>query len=297
MKMKEFRIPRYNVACMRKIALTVLMALFIASTLPCARGFCDGDDQWIARQKKLYLIKDHAGIDALLGEVNRRYPGFDERIRALALMRIDTPYRLGCLGEEKPPDKGPLFRLDEADCTVLVLTTTALAHGKTYRDARAMMKTLNYYNPPEVGDEVVNYRNRLHFTEERLHKCPCYNDITEELVPEKKLARVAITLNRKSDGSRLLDIPWERKVTVCYITSPGIDSSLMKKLPPVCGVAFIRKKYFAMGLAISHEGMILDGKWLVHADSRAGKVRKVNFLDYWSGNSDYFDGIVISKIL
>jgi hypothetical protein len=276
---------------------TILLALFALNMLLSSSGFCQNDDQWIAARKKLYLVRDQAAVDELLGEVHRRFPRFDDRLRALAYLRIDTPYRLGCLGEEKPPDKGPLFRLDEADCTVLVLTTTALAHGATFQSARDKMKVLNYYNPPHIGDEVVSFKNRLHFTEERLHGCPYYRDITAELVPGGELASVTLTLNRKSDGSRLLDIPWEKKVTIRYISSPQIDGALMKKLPSVCGVAFIRKKYFSLGLAVSHEGMIVDRKWLIHADSRAGHVRKIGFLDYWAQNSDYFDGILISRIL
>jgi hypothetical protein len=249
-----------------------------------------------AGESPFYTLKP-AQVTPVLAELHKCGHSFDERMKALALLRVGTPYLLGCLGEEVPPDKNPLFRTDVTDCTVFVLTTCAMAHKASYGEAREMMKFLNYHNPPVVGDRVVAYGNRLHFTYDRLHGNPCFQDITCEQLPPSKLAKVEITLNRKSDGTKLLDIPWERKVTARYIPSVEITPALLSGLPGVCNVGFVRKKNFSLGLVISHEGLIIDKKWLVHANSISKKVQKQDFLTYFGGNSDYFDGIIIAKIL
>jgi hypothetical protein len=267
--------------------LCILLVLAFKPALPaCADG----------AGKEFHLLRPDE-ITSRLGEIHRKYSTLEARLKVIAFSRVGTPYVLGCLGEETPPDTKPLFRVDETDCTVFVLTTAAMAHKPVYRDAREMMKELNYHNPPAVGQKVVTYQNRIHFTYDRLHCSPFFKDITMDLLPPSKLQKVAITLNRKSDGTKLLDIPWEKKVTGWYIPAREVTPPLLAKLPGVCNVGFVRKKNFALGLIISHEGLIIDNQWLVHADSRSKKVAKMDFLAYFNRNSDYFDGVVISKIL
>ncbi len=251
-----------------------------------------------AETPMLYTIKDKVRIDSLLADVHRRYGSIEERMKVLALMRIGTPYSGGCLGEEKPPDEGPLFRIDVTDCTVFILTNCAMAHQKSYKEARDMMKLINYYNPPLVGREVVSYNNRIHFTYERLHQSPYFKDISTELLPSSQCAKITLTLNRKSDGGKLIDIPWEKKVTALYIPSGAINKELFSKLPVACGVGFIRKKNFKLGVVVSHEGMIVDGKYLIHASSVNGRVEKTDFMNfYFTANPGYYDGILISRFL
>jgi len=40
--------------------------------------------------------------------------------------------------------------------------------------------------------------------------------------------------------------------------------------------------------------MVIDGCWLVDADSISKKVEKRKFLTYIRQNSDYFDGVIFS---
>ncbi|MHC9541474.1 MAG: N-acetylmuramoyl-L-alanine amidase-like domain-containing protein [Vulcanimicrobiota bacterium] len=266
----------------------IFISLLICSSFPVG----------CAEAPKLYTIKDRAKIDSILADVHSQYRSIEERMKALALMRVGTPYSGGCLGEEKPPDEGPLFRTDETDCTVFILTNCAMAHQKSYREARNMMKLINYYNPPRVGREVVSYNNRIHFTYERLHQSPYFRDISLELLPSSQCAKITLTLNRKSDGGKLLDIPWEKKVTAFYIPSSAINAELLSKLPAACGVGFVRKKSFKLGIVVSHEGMIVDRKYLIHANSILGRVEKTDFMNYYfTANPGYFDGILISRFL
>ena len=112
--------------------------------------------QWIDNQKKLYELSS-TEIDSLLEEVWQRFPEEEERLKTLAILRLGTPYQLGCLGEESGRDKDPIFRLDVTDCTAFILTNTALLLSKNLEEAREMMRFLNY----QPGEDIT-FENRLH---------------------------------------------------------------------------------------------------------------------------------------
>jgi hypothetical protein len=258
-----------------------------------AGSWAGGDpDGWLVRQKKLYQL-DRQGLERILAEVHRRYPDFQERLRAIALLRLGTPYKLGCLGEEKGRDPGPLFRVDQADCTVFVLTSSAMAHASTWEGARQMMVRLNYY----PGPNPVRYENRIHFTEDRLQTSPYFADITARVAPPTGLRTVSLTLNRKRDGGRLLEIAWEKRITTRFLPWDLVSPQVLERLPATAGVAFVRRKNFDLGLVVAHEGMVLDRRDLVHADSIAGQVRRVKLLDYLTENRGYFDGVLFYRFV
>ena len=107
-----------------------------------------------------------------------------------------------------------------------------------------------------------------------------------------------MTLNVKDNGSKLLELNWSRKIQLSYIPNNKINSKLLKKLPQVCGIAFVRKSYFKDGLAIAHEGILIDQKDLIHASYDAGKTTRVNLLEYYFGDGNLlFDGIMIYKFV
>jgi hypothetical protein len=250
---------------------------------------------WLETQPRLYRLTDHAALDHMLGELWSRYPNFEDRLRALALLRVGTPYKLGCLGEEKGRDTGPLFRIDEADCTVLVLTTDALAHAHNWQEARAMMRQLNYY-PVAAGQDPVRYDNRVHFTEDRITHTRWFHDITSALAPVASLQSSTLTLNRKQDGSKLLAVPFEKRLTLRWIPCDRLNAAMLDHLPKAAGVAFIRKKSFKLGVMISHEAMVIDRRTLVEADSIDKHVIATDLLGYVRKNSDWFDGVVFFTI-
>jgi hypothetical protein len=274
---------------MRIRIAALLLVLFAAP------AWCAPADGWLASAPKFYRIAhDRAAVDRLLGELQTRYPDFQQRLRAVALLRVGTPYVLGCLGEEKGRDKGPVFRLDESDCTVNVLTSSALAHARTWNQARTMMDVLNYY-PAAKGTDPVRFENRIHFTEDRLLSSRWFRIVTPPGVHQEA---VTLTLNRGQDGKRLIDIPWEKKVTLRWVAVARVTPAVLASLPKyVAGVAFVRKKLFPKGLAIAHEGMIVDRRWLVHADSIGKKTARVDFLDFLRKNSDWFDGVVFYEFV
>lgn len=267
--------------------------LLFASCLnaPAARDF-----EWVVKHEPFYRMKSR-DVDILLSRLHRIFPNFHDRLKAVALLQLGTPYERGCLGEEKPPDRDPLFRLDKTDCTVFVMISSALAHGKNLEEARELMKSINYH-PVKPDIDPVSYENRVHFTYDRITSSTYFQDITRDLLPPKSLVETHLILNKKSDGSRLLPINWEKEVTAYWIPAKCIGKELLQKIPSVvAGVGFIRKKNFSQGIIVSHEGMIIDREYLVHADSIKKRVLRTDFLKYLRQNSDYFDGVLIYEFL
>ncbi len=247
--------------------------------------------QWIEKQKKLYELTP-TEVDLLLKELWQRFPDKDERLKAIAILRLGTPYHLGCLGEESGRDKDPIFRLDTADCTVFVLTTAALLNSQNLEQAREMMKFLNYQPEKEIS-----FENRLHFTTDRNMVSPYFSDITEEIAGSSKIITRKVILNKvKTDGTRWIDIDWEKEIIIKYLPNEYITKEFLMDLPKSVGVAFIKENYFETGLDVVHEGLLFDGKLLIAASSIEKKVAAEDFCNYYfseDGSSPKFDGIVL----
>lgn len=282
-------------------------ALVIALTWLALRGAIatpPSDDAWIAAQPRFHSIaNDPAAVDRLLTALHLRFPTFGPRLRAVAMLRLGTPYVLGCLGEGSGHDPQPVFRLDQSDCTVHVLTSVALAQARTWDEARAWTVRLNYH--PAAGERDargvlprVGYDNRIHFTEDRLTTTPWFKVVDSALVSDAPPASVSLTLNRTREGKRLIDIPWEMRTTVRYLRTSDVTPAVLARLPaPVAGVAFVRAATFPLGLAVGHEGLVVDRRWLVHADSITKRTVKVDLLSYLRKNADWFDGVIFSRIV
>ena len=82
-----------------------------------------------------------------------------------------------------------------------------------------------------------------------------------------------------------------------FIRSEFVDDKLLEKLPPVCGIAFVKKAYVKNGILIAHEGFVIDQKTLIHASSASKKTIQEDLLDYLSGKKESkFDGVMFYKI-
>ena len=216
--------------------------------------------QWIDNQKKLYELSS-TEIDSILEEVWQRFPEEEERLKALAILRLGTPYQLGCLGEESGRDKDPIFRLDVTDCTAFVLTNVALLHSQTIDEAKETIKFLNYQ-----PNSAITFENRLHFTTDRNAVSPYFRDITGENLCACKLKTKKVILNKvKSDGNRLIDIDWQKEIVLKYIPNEFITKDLFQNLPKAIGIAFIKEGDEEIGLDVRHEGFLFDGQFLFHA--------------------------------
>ena len=72
-----------------------------------------------------------------------------------------------------------------------------------------------------------------------------------------------------------------------------INLELLKKLPDIVGVAFVKKPYFKMGLVVAHEGMIIDQINIIHASSEYGKTVNMDFMEYYfRDDGPLFDGVL-----
>ncbi len=249
--------------------------------------------QWVDNQKKLYEL-DSREINSILQKLRERFVE-EERLKVLATLRLGTPYQLGCLGEESGRDKDPLFRLDVTDCTAFILTNIALLHSKDLEEAQEMMKSLNYRT-----NRDITFENRLHFTIDRNMTSPYFRDITEEIVGMDKVIAINIILNKiKEDDNRLIDINWEKEMTLKYIPNRYITKDLIDKLPKSVGIAFIREEDAQIGLNVAHEGFLFDNQLFLHASSIEEKVVAINFWDYYFTGDDYtprFDGVIFFEI-
>jgi len=271
----------------------VLRAILLWPALAGAAGPSDQD--WLAAQPRPWSLSE-AEVTAVLPAFQERFPGFEDRLRALALWRIGTPYGIFKLGEEAEPDPDPIFRLDVSDCTAHVLTSLALAQSSSWDEARANMIEL-HYKPGEDGARKPDYRRRWHYTADRLASHPSTVNISEELAGDR-VATATVTLNIRSDGSENLDLGWSRALEARYIPNDLVTPQLLARLPGIVGVAFVKPAWFGMGLVIGHEGMILDGTDLLHASQEAGRTVRQDFLDYYfTADGPRFGGIMIYRFL
>lgn len=271
--------------------INVLILMIITS--------CSGERenwQWIDTLPKPWLLSE-TEVSNILPKFHQRFSNFEERFKAIALWKIGTPYELFNLGEEVSPDTDPLIRLDVSDCTVHVLTTLSFAQSKTWDEARKNIIKI-HYKIDKNGNRIPTYQSRWHFTSDRILSNPNTVNITNELIDSSELENIDITLNIKNDGSELLEIDWSKKVQLSYISNTKINLEFLEKLPLVCGIAFVRRSYFKDGLAIAHEGILIDKKDLIHASSLAKKTAKVDFINYYFADGDpLFDGIMIYKFV
>ena len=126
----------------------------------------DNLNSWIKQIPKPWMLSQK-NLNTYLKDFHRKFPNFYDRLIALNLWRIGTPYGIFCLGEEKGFDKDPIIRIDTSDCTVHVLTTLAFAESESFNEARGSMIKL-HYKPDKNGKIEPTYKSRWHFTSYRL---------------------------------------------------------------------------------------------------------------------------------
>ena len=251
--------------------------------------------KWVDTIPDPWLLSE-TEFEFYLPQFHERFPNYYDRLKALNLWRVGTPYGLFCLGEESGKDNDPLLRADSSDCTVHVLTTLAFAESFTWQNARDAMVDI-HYKMDENGEKIPTYISRWHYTSDRILHHDRTMDITSSVAHKNDLEKVEIELNKKEDGSEFLDLNWSSNESIYYIPSEKINEDVLLNLPQVCGVAFVKRKYFKLGIVIAHEGYIIDKTNLIHASSEYKKTMNVNFIDYYFQNGESkFDGVMFYKI-
>ena len=251
--------------------------------------------KWVDTIPDPWLLSE-TEFEFYLPQFHERFPNYHDRLKALNLWRVGTPYGLFCLGEESGKDNDPLLRADLSDCTVHVLTSLAFAESFTWQNARDAMVDI-HYKMDENGEKKPTYISRWHYTSDRLLHHDRTVDITSSVAHENDLEKVEIELNKKEDGSEFLDLNWSSNETIKFIPTVKITENILLNLPAVSGVAFVKKSYFKMGIVIAHEGYLIDQTNLIHASSEYNKTVNVDFLSYLFNDGDpRFDGIMFYKI-
>ena len=222
---------------------------------------------------------------------------YHDRLIALNLWRVGTPYGIFCLGEEQGIDPDPIIRFDTSDCTVHVLTTIALAESNSFQHAKDVMINI-HYKPDQYGKSTPTYRSRWHFTSDRLLNHPITVDITSKISSPNNLETINIELNKKENGSQFLDLGWTSVESIDYIPIEKLSDDMLSNLPSICGAAFVKKDYFKNGIVIAHEGYVVNGKDLIHASSIEKKTVNVDLFSYLKKDeqSFRFDGIMFFDI-
>ena len=111
------------------------------------------------------------------------------------------------------------------------------------------------------------------------------------------VATVAIELNKKQDGSEFLKLDWSSREEIQFLPTESITKELLSRLPSICGIAFVKRSYFKMGIVVAHEGYLIDQENLIHASSEYNKTVNVDFTDYLlKEGKPRFDGIMVYKI-
>ncbi|MGY8764567.1 MAG: N-acetylmuramoyl-L-alanine amidase-like domain-containing protein [Fidelibacterota bacterium] len=251
--------------------------------------------KWVDTIPDPWLLSE-TEFEFYLPQFHERFPNYHDRLKALNIWRVGTPYGLFCLGEESGKDNDPILRADLSDCTVHVLTSLAFAESFTWQNARDAMVDI-HYKMDENGEKNPTYISRWHYTSDRLLHHDRTVDITSSVAHENDLEKVEIELNKKHDGSEFLDLNWSSNETIKFIPTVKIAENILLNLPAVSGVAFVKKSYFKMGIVIAHEGYLIDQTNLIHASSEYNKTVNVDFLSYLFNDGDpRFDGVMFYKI-
>lgn len=270
--------------------LLLLLLTFIVSS--CKEAV--SDDEWMAQLPQPWTLAQDQ-MNEILPLFQERFPNFQTRLKYFALWRVGTPYEIFKLGEGEgaEPDPDPIIRYDVSDCTGHNLTSLAATKSSSWDETLANMIDI-HYKADSSGTKAPSYLSRWHYTLDRITANPYTVDMTHSLLPMNLLDSVSITLNKKEGGEEFLDLNWNREMTAYYVPNEQITKSLLDKLPEIVGVAFVKPKYFKMGIVMGHEGMIIDGKYLVHASQSAGETVKLDFLDYYfPEDGAFFGGIMI----
>ena len=271
------------------IAAVVLLAL--CSQAP---GFDGAQLRGLSDTELLQRVRIYrcsiAEMDALLPELFRRFPAFEDRVKALAQLYLGAPYVVDPLAHEQ----ADWLPYKETNCTMLVLYIEALANSRTMVQAREHMRLLHYRG----GN--VQYRSRYHFTEDRITD-PAnryFSEATTRYASDaNSLRRATLELNRKKDGSLLFGDRlgnWTKKVSLSYIPRDGFTPQLLSGLQRVTGIAFVKKENWDTGLIIGHEGLLIDGD-LYHSSPKRGVVVEKNYLAACFPRSGW-EGLLLFKL-
>lgn len=274
---------------MKKLTIVFFIAISVMGWCVAAAS-TSGDLSQLSDEEFVDLIRIHeltrSELNTVLVELQKRFPNFEARVHAIATMYLGADYVLDPLTDEL----NNWLPFSETNCTMLVHYILAFANAHSYAEALEHMRWLHYRRG------IVGFKTRYHFTTDRI-TCPenhYFTAVTEQYVKDPAvLEQVTLTLNRKADGGYLfggrLD-GWTREVTLSYIPRIGFTLDLLRELPRVLGVAFVKRANWEIGVIVGHEGLLIDGDLFHSGAPRFG-------IGDWGVNviEDYFRGFPFTR--
>ena len=156
----------------------ILLLLFISCT-------ADTQVDWVSSLPKPWTLSNEE-VTELLPEFHERFPEFSDRLKAINIWRIGTPYGIFKLGEEIEPDPDPILRIDTSDCTVHVLTSLAFSTSSSWSETRERMVDIHY--KVDINNlKIPTYKSRWHYTSDRIKNNPYTTDITESVIQKENM--------------------------------------------------------------------------------------------------------------
>jgi hypothetical protein len=275
--------------CRRLFAFCAVLVVLLAAqpAVPAGGAGTSGRPETLRRLCDL----DEGELDRLLQRLAADCPDFDARLSLLARRYV------GCSGYCADPltrEEENWFPYRHTNCTMYVLYVTAMANSASYSQARCHMRRLHY------RDGVVGFAGRYHFTGDRITDPdnPYFTDITAASVWDpSRLQSVAFTFNRGEDGGFFFGErlgAWSRQARMTYIPREGFEPGMLKPLPPVTGIAFVKKENWPRGVFVGHEGLLV-GHDLYHSSRQAGVTVVRDFLSGPFAQSGW-EGIMLFAI-
>jgi len=203
--------------------------------------------------------------------------GFEARIDGLWRHFRGRPYQGGTL---TPPGEAEelVLRLDVFDCLTWLDHAVALLQADSYRDYHGHLLRNRYY------DSEISFETRRHFFTDWLDRDDWYSPRDLQSEQAVKL------LNRRAGGGTWVPgIPCRMR-RFGWLPSASL-SSRQELLRSGDLIGFYTD---LPGLDVTHVGLLeVDGDslFLLHASSAAGKLVRVEFLDYASGKP----GVVVLR--
>ena len=179
---------------------------------------CSSKDtnEWLKNLPQPWTL-DEDQVSEILPKFHKRFPDFNQRLKAINLWRVGTPYGIFKLGEEIEPDPDPILRIDTSDCTVHVLTSIAFANSEDWEQTRNNMIDIHYKADGE-GNKSPTFKSRWHYTSDRIRYNPYTRDLTLSLISRNSLDSIKIALNKKRMG--LSSWTWIGHQNVLFILCP-----------------------------------------------------------------------------
>ena len=176
-----------------------------------------------------------------------------------------------------------------------MLYVAALANSHSLPEARAHMRR------PHYRGGRVSFARRYHFTADRITDPDnaYFQECTAELVRSPdRLRRVSCVLNRRRDGTptfggRLQG--WQRRVSLAYVPRENFAPDMLRPLPPVIGVPFLKRANWPAGILVGHEGLLVQGD-LLHSSPGRGVCVQERYLSRHFAASDW-EGICLFRLV